>query len=170
MKIKSMFFAAVAAFLLIATPAYADVAPAMTPAATPAMAAAPAAPAAPAPAPAKSDIPWPTIIMAVGMVLVAVIKILESFGVFKRVVKDPRWTTILNLTKKGTEFFVQFADTTANTWDDALAKILDDINEALLLMGEKALTPEETEKAKASATALVKVAKPEVVKPAEPAA
>jgi len=108
---------------------------------TPVMEAAPAsAPSVPKTTPTN----WPAIITAIGATLTALLALLGSLGLLKWT-KNARVQMILKITKKGTEAFLAYAEKSPATWDDAVAKILDNTNAVLLASSEDPLTAEEKE-------------------------
>lgn len=67
--------------------------------------------------------------------------------------KTERAKMILGFVKTGVESFDRYAKKSGAKWDDTAAKLLGDVNSALLAIGQEPLTPDEAEKVKASAEA-----------------
>jgi hypothetical protein len=97
-----------------------------------------------------------TIISLVGTCLLVILSLLTLLGYLKWT-QSTRWQTILSATKKGTEAFLTYAKGTPNQWDDALAAVLDNVNQVLLHGGVERLSPEEQMKVKALATSFKNV-------------
>jgi multisubunit Na+/H+ antiporter MnhG subunit len=111
----------------------------------PSMAAAPAG----TPSVPKTPTNWPAIITAIGMAITALLSLLGGLGLMKWT-KNARVQLVLKATKKGTEAFLAYAEKSPAAWDDAIAKILDNVNAVLLASGEDSMTDAE----KAMATKL----------------
>lgn len=86
----------------------------------------------------------------VSMILMAILLILGAFGLLKWM-RNSRAQMILGLIGKGVEAFLRYSKGTKAEWDDAVAKLLNDINDYLMKAGQAPLTAEEKAQAKSMA-------------------
>jgi hypothetical protein len=77
-------------------------------------------------------------------VLVGIIGVLGAAGLMKWT-KNDKAQMILGMIRQGVASFLKYSEGTKAEWDDAVAKLLNDVNEALIAMGKKPLTDEEKE-------------------------
>lgn len=168
---------AAAPMVAVMTPAMVAPAPAAMPTAAPAsmaetpMDAAMAAPAAmeapkatmeaaPAEKKESTDKKAAFWIGIVSMILMAILGILGGFGLLKWT-KNDRAQMIMKLIEKGVEAFLRYSGGTKAEWDDALAKLLNDVNDYLLKAGQSPLTAEEKKQVKDMANKQKDIAGPD---------
>jgi hypothetical protein len=99
-------------------------------------------------------------------VLLGILALLGGLGYMKWT-KDQRAQTIFKLVKSGVHAFHKYAEGTDKEWDDAVAKLVGDINNYFLTTGQKELSEEEKSLVKKTASSQKAISGPDKPKAPE---